>query len=370
MVLSKAMKNFGAMSWSEIARGIVALGGSLTILAVALNFLNGAIGGAAALTIAAVGLYGLAGVMKIFGTMSWEDIAQSLVIFAGSLGVLVVAAALTSLVIPGMLALSGALLALGTAALLVGGGIALLGVGLAAIAVGGSASINLLIQAAKGLIDLLPYLFKRLGEAIVELANVVINGAPALGSAFVELIRAALNSAVEIIPMLADFVLKLVNELLSVLVTYIPSIVDKLIDLLIGIIDAIIPRVPEIIAKGAELINVILNGISNAAAGFTVDQLTLAFLELTAAFFLLSKIPISGALTAIANLGIVVGGLTVILAALGGLQQIPGLQWLISEGSNLLGEIGRGIGLFVGSIVGGFGEGMTSSMPAIATLNL
>ncbi len=365
VVLSKAMKNFGALSWGEIARGLVALGGALTVLAVALNFMTGAIGGAAALTIATVGLYGLVGVMKILGTMSWEDIGQSLVTLAGALAALVGAAALTMLVIPGMLALSGALLALGAAAVLVGGGIALLGVGLAAIAVGGAASINLLIQAARGLIDLLPHLFKRLGEAIVELANVVIEGAPALGKALVELVRATLTTAGDIIPMLAEFIFKLVDELLGVLVTYIPSIVDKLVDLIIGIIDAIIPRVPEIISKGVELIKAILDGISNAATGFTVDQLSLAFLELTAAFFLLSNIPITGALTAIANLGI--GGLAVILAALGGLQQIPGLRWLISEGSVLLGEIGRGIGLFVGSIVGGFGEGMTSSMPAIAT---
>ncbi len=365
VVISKAVKNLGGMSWEELAKGLVALGGSLGILAVALNLMKGTISGSAALVIATTALYGLSGVLKILGTMSWEDIGQSLVALAGSLGILVGAGALANLVWPGILALSAAIVALGVGLLFTGAGIALFASGLAALVVAGPAGINLLIQAAKSLIDLLPHLFKRVGEALVELAKVITNGAPALAEAFIALVRSALSLVGTILPDLARFLFQLLSELLATLVDFVPQLVDQLVDLFIGIIDAIIPRVPEIIKKGAELIKAIFDGISEAAVGFSADQLSLAFLELTAAFFILSKIPITGALTAIANLGIIVGGLAVILTALGGLQQIPGLQWLLKEGSNLLGEIGRGIGLFVGSIVGGFGEGMTNSLPQI-----
>ena len=43
----------------------------------------------------------------------------------------------------------------------------------------------------------------------------------------------------------------------------------------------------------------------------------------------------------------------------------PDMQKFISESIPLLSEIGRGIGAFIGSIFGGFGEGITNSLPKI-----
>lgn len=54
-----------------------------------------------------------------------------------------------------------------------------------------------------------------------------------------------------------------------------------------------------------------------------------------------------------------------ILADVGALAQIPGLEWLIGEGGNLLQGIGTAIGKFVGGIVGGFMSGVSSQFPQI-----
>lgn len=54
------------------------------------------------------------------------------------------------------------------------------------------------------------------------------------------------------------------------------------------------------------------------------------------------------------GLGVVMAELAVVLAAIGGLAQIPGLDWLIGEGGKLLQTIGNAIGGFIGGIVGGF----------------
>ena len=54
-----------------------------------------------------------------------------------------------------------------------------------------------------------------------------------------------------------------------------------------------------------------------------------------------------------------------VLAAVGALAQIPGLEWLIGEGGNLLQGIGTAIGKFVGGIVGGFMSGVSSQFPQI-----
>ena len=75
---------------------------------------------------------------------------------------------------------------------------------------------------------------------------------------------------------------------------------------------------------------------------------------------------IAAAMPAVISLGIVIAELALVLAAIGGLAQIPGLEWLISEGGDFLQTIGTAIGKFVGGIVGGIAAGAASALPSIA----
>ena len=72
-------------------------------------------------------------------------------------------------------------------------------------------------------------------------------------------------------------------------------------------------------------------------------------------------------LGAIAKLGIAIGVVGVILAALGGIYNIPGFKEWMHDGGDFLIEIGRAIGGFFGAIIGGFNEGITSTLPAVGT---
>ena len=76
---------------------------------------------------------------------------------------------------------------------------------------------------------------------------------------------------------------------------------------------------------------------------------------------------ITAASAAIGPLAAVIGGLAAIVAAAGAINQIPGAQWLISEGGAFLTELGNAIGGFVGGIVGGALAGITSGLPQIGT---
>ncbi len=69
------------------------------------------------------------------------------------------------------------------------------------------------------------------------------------------------------------------------------------------------------------------------------------------------------ALTVVGVAAAAVVGLVALLAALGGLAQIPGLMWIVGEGAKLLCAIGDAIGKFVGNIIGGIGQGITGSLP-------
>ena len=74
---------------------------------------------------------------------------------------------------------------------------------------------------------------------------------------------------------------------------------------------------------------------------------------------------IPSAMVGVLGLGVVMAELAVVLAAIGGLAQIPGLDWLIGEGGKLLQTIGNAIGGFIGGIVGGFMGGISAPFPQI-----
>ena len=80
----------------------------------------------------------------------------------------------------------------------------------------------------------------------------------------------------------------------------------------------------------------------------------------------LINVNVGGATNAALGLAAFVGIFAALVAALGGLAQIPGFTWLIGEGGKLLSQIGFILGEFVGSIIGGIGAGITSGLPKMA----
>jgi tape measure domain-containing protein len=91
-ILAGALKIFATMSWEEIGKGMTVLAGGLLIIAGAMNLMpvNMPITGAG-LILVATGVSILGGAMKILASMSWEEIGKGLTGLAGSLLILAVA---------------------------------------------------------------------------------------------------------------------------------------------------------------------------------------------------------------------------------------------------------------------------------------
>lgn len=92
-VFALALKIFGTMSWDEIFRGLAAFAGTLAIVVIAVNAMPIASTIAAGLAMIplAVGITVLAGAMKIFGTMQWDEIGRGLTVLGGALAIIALA---------------------------------------------------------------------------------------------------------------------------------------------------------------------------------------------------------------------------------------------------------------------------------------
>ena len=100
--LATALQEFGSMSWDEIGRGLVAMGGALVELGVitgVLGYVAGAPGllGAATILIAVQSLDPLATALQKFGSMSWDEIGRGLVAMGAAMGELALISGATGL---------------------------------------------------------------------------------------------------------------------------------------------------------------------------------------------------------------------------------------------------------------------------------
>ena len=89
--LADALKKFGSMSWEEIEKGLVGMGGALTELGIVSGLLGtlgglGALVGSGSLLLGIQGLGDLADALKKFGTMDWDEIGRGLAAMGGALG--------------------------------------------------------------------------------------------------------------------------------------------------------------------------------------------------------------------------------------------------------------------------------------------
>lgn len=287
LVMSIALKKIGSMSWEDVAKGLVALGASMIILAVGLNVMKGTLAGSAALILASVALGMLVPSMLILGKMSWENLAKGLMVMAVALAVLGVSAYALGPVLGVMAALAGIMALTGVSLLI-------LGVGLSAVAaafkitdagtiakglmaIGGA---MIVFAASIALPALLSPLIMLLGAALLILGKGLIavglafaimdfgtmaKGLMALGGAFTVFVLAALP-AILLSPLLLIFagamlllgkgVFKLALGLTALAAAFSASgvIIINAIKMIFTTIIGMIPSFIEAIGKGIILI--------------------------------------------------------------------------------------------------------------------
>ncbi|NCE64067.1 phage tail tape measure protein [Pseudoflavonifractor sp. 524-17] len=380
-IMAHSLKKMGGMSWDEIAKGLVAMGLALAELAVGLNLMNGTLAGSAALLIAAGALALLTPTLVVLGAMSWDAIAKGLLTLAGAFSIIGAAGALLAPLIPSILGFAGSVALIGAGILGIGAGLLAIGAGLSATAIGitalatslgaGTAIIVAGLTAIiTGIAAVIPAVAEKLGEAVIAFCKVITEGAPAIGEAVKTLVLTWVDVMVECVPALAEGALELLAGVLSALVAYTPQIVDSLMQFLIEVLEGIARNLPALIQAAVDVLMAFFSGVIDALSGIDTGVLLkgIAGIGLLSAIMLAlgaTAALVPGAMAGVLGMGAVITELALVLAAIGGLAQIPGLSWLISEGGTLLEGVGTAIGSFVGGIVGGFMSGVSSQFPQI-----
>ena len=324
VILAGAMKIFQTLQWEDIAKGIVAIGGSLGVLALFLTAMNDNIKGAFALTIAAGALITLSLALKIFQTLQWEDIAKGIVAIGGSLGVLALfltamndnikgafaltiaagsliilgtalkilssipftsmlvalgalagtflvlglAGAILTPVIPTILGLAGALALVGVAILAFGAGLALTGAGLTAIAAGltalalaSTASVNALITVVSAIVT---GIIQAILDGITSLVLTIGETLPLIVTTILDLITSILTAIDENGPLIFEKVLSIITGLLEAIANNIQPIVEAGIEIVLGLIRGISEKMDDIAQAGFDLLISFIDGLSKA----------------------------------------------------------------------------------------------------------
>ena len=129
---------------------------------------------------------------------------------------------------------------------------------------------------------------------------------------------------------------------------------------LMGIIGALmsVDVLQDFVATGVTTLIALFTGLESIAVPlgvFSAYILTLGFAT-----------PIV-ALSGIEGFAIIVGGLIGLLTILGELKQIPGFDWILGEGGQVLSTLGETLGNFAGSIIKGFVEKSFEGLESVGT---
>ncbi len=313
LVMAKALGSMGKMSWDEMARGLIALAGAMTILAVGLNAMSGAMVGSAALLVATAALGAFLPVLALLGAMPVSAMVKSLLLLAGTFTVLGAAAVILTPLAPAILALTASLLAFGTGVTLVGAGVTLLGTGiallaasLAAVAASGTAAFvalaNGLQVLAESLLNIIPVLAVSLKDALLAIVDMLVQAAPAIVEGALVILTAVCESIAEYAPKIAEAALLLLYALLEAIFSHIYEITDLVVAILTAFLTAVSDNIEPVVMAGVTLIISFVDALANTIREKTpellqaVENLMSALIEavLTALQTLLGNIPVVG----------------------------------------------------------------------------
>lgn len=343
-IIAKALKSFSSMSWGEIGKGLTALAASLIILGVAMHAMSGAIAGAVALTVMALGLTLLVKVIKELAKMSIGELIMGLVGLAAVLAVLGAAAFLLAPVTPALLALGLALILVGAGFALFGAGAALAAMAFETIARVGKGGIEVLIAVIDAVIEKIPALIKAFAEGLIQLAMVFVEAAPILMDGLRVILEHLLDTIIELVPKIGETIGVIIQTIIELLREKIPEYIKLGIDLILALLTGIRDNIGEVVSLALQIVTNFIQGIID-----NLPQLVTAAITLVTTF-----------INSIAeNVGQVIDAGVNLLVSF--------IQGITDNLSKVVGAVGTLITTFIDEVVNLYGDIITAGYDALIT---
>jgi tape measure domain-containing protein len=262
LILANALNSLGAESWGAIGKALVLLAGSLIIIAGAMILMTEALPGAAALLVVAAALAVLTPILVTLGGLSWSAIAKGLLALAGVFLVIGTAGLLLGPLVPILLGLGAAIALLGVGMLAAGVGIGLFAVGLTALAVAVAASGVSILAFVKSVLSLIPTTLSEIGQGIVAFASAIGNGAAAIVGAFVKIIVSIADGLVKALPEVTKAVGSILTSFLTIVVQNTPKILAAFAKIMLDVLSNIATNMPKFVTSGINIVVNFLAGIT------------------------------------------------------------------------------------------------------------
>ena len=261
--VADALDQMGKMSWGAIGKAMVVLLGTFTLLALGLTAMVAALPGAAALVVVSAALALFIPVLAALGAMAWGDVGKGLLILAAALTVLGVAGLLLGPVVPALLGLGVAIALLGVAMVAAGVGVLAFATGLSIVAKMGAASAENIKTIVTTLLDLLPLMAQKLGEAVLAFAKIIGDGGPAIVTAITTVLMSMLQAIDKTAPKIIDTLANLMLKLLTKMIDYVPKMTDAGLKILIGFLNGIANNIGKVVDTGVKVIQAYLKAIGD-----------------------------------------------------------------------------------------------------------
>ena len=286
VVLAKSLEMIGNLDSTTLVKGLGSIALLLGELTIALNLMSGTLAGSAALVVVATALGMLVPTLILLGNLKITTIAKGLIALGGALTIIGVASALLSPMAVPMMALAGAIALFGVAAAAVGGAVFAFASALSMLAVSGSAGVAILISALTGIINLIPTFATAVALGVVGIFTTIAENAPTIVQSFIDIFSKMIDGVIEITPKLLEMISTLLTSIIQTIVDMIPVMVQGGMDIIMGFlngvannigritdaaitivltfIDTISSRMGEIIQSALNLVLSFLNGMADA----------------------------------------------------------------------------------------------------------
>lgn len=278
VLLASSIAIVAKLDPDSLVPGMEALVGLLAAVTIALAALSqmkgGILEGAAALTVASIGMVLMANALKILNDV--KDF-NGVVIMGAALLVLIGAAMLAEKVTAGLFALAGAIAIIGVGAALAGAGILMIANAISLLIGVGQQGVDVIVYALASVAKILPLMLAKLAEGVVAFIRVLIDSGSTILEGVTLLLRTILQAIKLVIPLILEVIKDIIVGVLNVLITIFPKILEFLGVVIVGICDLLIKSAPKI----AEAIIVITKEFLRSLRETVPDITATFFLILT-----------------------------------------------------------------------------------------